>query len=60
MGSKAGEKTPEEMDEEELREVEGKIKEVLDLMTARHHRQKTDDQLQSARSPNHHAHKDGT
>jgi hypothetical protein len=44
------EKTEEELDEEELREVEGKIKEVLDLMTARHHRDLTDEQLLIARS----------
>ncbi len=43
------EKTPEEKDEEELREVEGNIKEVLDLMTARHHREKTDEKLELAR-----------
>ena len=29
-------KTPEEKDEEELREVEGKIKEVLDLLKTAH------------------------
>ncbi len=43
-------KTPEELDEEELREVEGKVTEVMDLMTARHHRDKTDEQLDLARS----------
>lgn len=43
------EKTPEELDEEELREVEGKLKEVLDLMTARHHRERVDQSLQEAR-----------
>jgi hypothetical protein len=43
------EKTPEELDEEELREVEAKIKEVLDLMTARHHRGRVDEQLDLAR-----------
>ena len=48
--SKPKEKTPEELDEEELREVEGKIKEVLDLMTSRHHRTKTDEDLQIARA----------
>ena len=48
--SKPVPKTPEELDEEELREVEGKLKEVLDLMTARHHRHKTDDQLGLARA----------
>ena len=42
-------KTPEELDEEELREVEGKIKEVLDLMTARRHRAQTDEALETAR-----------
>ncbi len=48
--SKTPEKTPEQLDEEELREVEGKIKEVLDLMTARHHRTQTDERLLLARS----------
>lgn len=43
-------KTPEELDEEELREVESKIKEVLDLMTARHHRDRVDEQLETARA----------
>ena len=43
-------KTPEELDEEELREVEGKVKEVLDLMTARHHRDRVDQHLEMARS----------
>jgi hypothetical protein len=43
-------KTPEEQDEEELREVEGKVTEVMDLMTARHHRDRTDEQLDLARS----------
>ena len=45
----SAEKTPEELDAEELREVEGKLKEVLDLMTARHHRQQTDANLDVAR-----------
>lgn len=44
------ERTPEELDEEELREVEGKIKEVLDLMTARHHRDAVDQKLLIART----------
>ncbi len=48
--SKAPEKTPEELDEEELREVEGKVKEVLDLMTARHHRDRADEQVMSKRA----------
>ena len=43
-------KTPEELDEEELREVEAKIKEVLDLMTARHHRDRVDERLETARA----------
>jgi hypothetical protein len=46
----AAAKTPEQLDEEELREVEGKLKEVLDLMTARHHRQRADDALELARA----------
>jgi hypothetical protein len=48
--SQQQEKTPEELDEEELREVEGKLKEVLDLMTARHHREQTDASLELARA----------
>lgn len=49
--SKAGPtpKTPEELDEEELREVEGKIREVLELMTGRHHRERVDQSLLEAR-----------
>lgn len=43
-------KTPEQLDEEELREVEGKIREVLDLMTARHHRDRVDQTLLEARA----------
>jgi hypothetical protein len=41
--------TQEEKDQEELREVEGKIKEVLDLMASRHNRAKTDNDLSEAR-----------
>lgn len=43
-------KTLEELDEEELREVESKIKEVLDLMTARSHRERVDQTLLEARA----------
>ena len=42
-------KTPEQLDEEELREVESRIKEVLDLMSARHRRDDVDVSLQIAR-----------
>ena len=42
-------KTAEEMDEEELREVEGRIKEVVGLMTAGHDRGAVDEQLSQAR-----------
>ena len=42
--------TPEELDEEERREVESKLKEVLDLMTARHHRDRVDEALEAART----------
>ena len=49
MSKKPPEKTPEELDAEELREVEAKMKEVLDLMTARHHRDETDARLLEAR-----------
>ena len=45
MSQGTPEKTPEELDEEELREVEPKLKEVLDLMTAWHHRDLTDASL---------------
>ena len=48
--SKPVEKTPEELDEEELREVEGKMKEVLELMTGRHDRGNTDEKLEKARA----------
>ena len=47
--SSAPAKTQEELDEEELREVEAKIKEVLELMTDRHHRSRTDEELDLAR-----------
>lgn len=50
MPAKTPAKTPEELDEEELREVEGRLKEVLDLMTARHHRDRVDEQLELARA----------
>ncbi len=43
-------KTPEELDEEELREVEAKLKEVLELMTARHTRDDADEALHAKRS----------
>jgi hypothetical protein len=46
----APEKTPEEKDEEELREVEAKIKEVLALMGERHTRAQTDEKLAAARA----------
>ena len=47
---KTPEKTPEELDEEDLREIESKMKEVLDLMDARHDRERTDEQLEMART----------
>ena len=51
MTKSSGEtKTPEEKDEEELREVEAKVKEVLDLMTARKHRERVDQALLEARA----------
>ncbi len=43
-------KTPEEQDEEELREVEAKIQEVLALMSERHTREGTDAKLETARA----------
>jgi hypothetical protein len=48
--SKKPQKTQEELDEEELREVEFKLKELLDLMTARHDRRRVDDTLEMART----------
>jgi hypothetical protein len=42
--------TQEEKDLQELREVESKIKEVLELMTQRHTRENTDEKLQVARA----------
>jgi hypothetical protein len=42
-------KTPEEQDEEELREVESELKDVLELMTARHGRDEADEVLHSKR-----------
>ena len=50
MSDSKAAKTPEELDEEERREVEGRLKEVLDLMTARHHRDRVDEQLELARA----------
>ena len=47
--SKAEPKTEEELDEEELRETEGKLREVLDLMTAHINRDDTDSRLLGAR-----------
>jgi hypothetical protein len=47
---KKPEKTPEELDEEELREVEAELKEVLELMTARHNREEADEALHTKRS----------
>lgn len=49
MSSAQPEKTPEEMDEEELREVEAKIKEVIALMAAGHTRESGDEKLRTAR-----------
>lgn len=43
-------KTPEEQDEEELREVEAKIQEVLALMSERHTREGADAKLEAART----------
>lgn len=44
------EKTPEEMDEEELREIEGKLKEVTDLMAKGHKRDEVDNHVTIARA----------
>lgn len=43
-------KTQEEKDEEELREIEKKIHEVLDLMTNRKNREELDTSLEQARA----------
>lgn len=48
--SPAKEKTPEEKDEEELREVEAKIKEVVGLMSKGHQRDEVDKRLKRART----------
>ena len=50
MPDKKPEKTPEELDEEELRDVEGKLKEVLGLMTAGHTRDQADADVKEART----------
>jgi hypothetical protein len=42
-------KTPEDLDEEELREVEGRIKDVVGLMAGGHERDVVDEQLAAAR-----------
>jgi hypothetical protein len=42
-------KTPEELDEEELREVEGRIKDVVGLMAGGHERDEVDERLARAR-----------
>lgn len=54
--------TPEERDQEELREVEGKIQEVLGLMSDRHTREETDVKLETARArrDEHHGNKQST
>lgn len=41
--------TQEELDEQELREVESKIKELISLMREGHHREKADEGLAKAR-----------
>lgn len=41
--------TPEEIDQEELRDIEGKLKEVLGLMTKGCNRDDTDERLRVAR-----------
>ena len=43
-------KTPEELDEEELREVEAKIQEVLALMADGHNRERVDEKLAKERA----------
>ena len=53
-----GQKTEAEAAEEELREVEGKIKEVVGLMTAGHERDTVDEQLSQAREREHTHHGD--
>jgi hypothetical protein len=50
--------TQEEKDLQQLREVESKIKEVLELMTQRHTRENTDQKLQAARTRRDEAHGD--
>ena len=48
--SAKAEKTPQELDEELLREIEAKTKEVLDLMVLRVNRTEADHSLQEARA----------
>ncbi len=43
-------KAAEDLDEQELREIDAKIKEVMGLMTDRHHREIVDEQIESARN----------
>ena len=49
MSASTKKPTPEEKDQEELREVEAKIKEVVELMTERHSRERVDESLAVAR-----------
>ena len=44
------EKTPEELDEQELREVEAEMKEVLDLLSRRQNREDAGRQLEQRRA----------
>lgn len=50
MSTAKPEKSPEQLDEEELRDVEGKIKEVMALMSAGHTRESGDERLKTARA----------
>lgn len=50
MSTPTPEKTPEELDEEELRDVEGKLKEVMGLMTAGHTRDRAEERVKEARA----------
>ena len=58
--TQSAEKTPEELDEEELREVEGKLKEVMGLMMEGHKRDEVDKKVQTARERRDQCHGDKT
>lgn len=60
MTSTSRDKTPEELDEDELREIEGKLKDVLGLMAEGHSREASDEKLKTARERRDTHHEDRT